>query len=163
MDQDLTERLNRLCTLEDVEEIKKLRARYFEACDGGWDGRATHNTEKILSFFTEDCVWDGGRLGIRNGRQELRAYYAESTPSDAPLAFHILTNPIVEVAGDRATGNWHLTIMLTNAEGKSMLVSSVLDDEYTRTPEGWRISRTRYAVALTGQYEGAWSQLSAGV
>jgi hypothetical protein len=58
----------RLRRLEDIEEIKKLKARYCEACDRGWDGRASHDLEKIVALFTEDAVWDGGVYGRREGR-----------------------------------------------------------------------------------------------
>jgi hypothetical protein len=149
---DLEQRLRRL---EDIEEIKKLRARYIEACDGGWDGRASHNTEKILSFFTEDCLWEGA-YGRREGRAALRKYYEEGSASDA-LAYHILSSPAIDVDGDHARGNWHLTILLTLPDQSSLLVGGVLDDEYVRTPEGWRIKRTRFSLALTGKYEKGWS------
>jgi hypothetical protein len=145
----------RLSVLEDIEEIKKLRARYIEACDGGWEGRASHDTEKILSFFTEDCVWEGA-YGRREGRDALRKYYEEGSASDA-LAYHILSSPVIAVNGDRATGNWHLTILLTLPDKSSLLVGGVLDDEYARTSEGWRIERTRFTLALTGKYENGWS------
>ena len=151
---DLEPRLRRM---EDVEEIKKLKARYCAACDGGWGGRASHDTEGILSCFVEDCVWDGGVFGKRESRKALREYYDQNSASEAPLAYHLLTNPIIDVDGDRATGNWHLTIMLNTPDRSSILVGGIFDDEYVRTPEGWRIKRSRFTLALTGKYEGAWS------
>ena len=144
----------RLRALEDVETIRKLRARYIEACDGGWEGRASHDTEKILSFFTEDCVWEGA-YGRREGRNALRKYYEEGSASDS-LAYHILSSPDIEVNGDVATGKWHLTILLTLPDKSSLLVGGVLDDEYARTTEGWRIKRTRFSLALTGKHENGW-------
>jgi hypothetical protein len=147
----------RLRRFEDIEEIKKLKARYCEACDGGWSGRSSHNVEGIVSLFVEDCIWDGGVFGKREGREALREYYHQNSASNPPLAYHLLTNPIIDVDGDRAIGNWHLTIMLNTPDRTSVLVSGIFDDDYVRTPEGWRIKRSRFTLALTGKHEGAWS------
>ncbi len=144
----------RLRRLEDIEEIKKLKARYCEACDGGWDGRASHDLEKIVALFTEDAVWDGGVYGRREGRAALRDYYQRNP--EVPFAFHLLTDPIIEVNGDRATGNWHLLISLTQADQSSMLIGGVFEDEYARTAEGWRIKRSRFSLALHSPHQGPW-------
>jgi len=129
----------RLRRLEDIEEIKKLKARYCEACDGGWDGCASHDYEKIVALFAPDGIWDGGVYGRREGREAIRDYYQHNP--EVPFAFHLLTNPIVEVDGDHATGRWHLLICLTPADRSATLVGGVFDDEYARTAEGWRIKR----------------------
>lgn len=145
----------RLRKLEDVEEIKKLKARYCEACDGGWDGRASHDLEKIVALFAEDGVWDGGVYGRREGRDGIRDYYRNNP--EVPFAFHLLANPIIEVDGDRATGRWHLLISLTQADQSAMLVGGVFDDEYARTAEGWRIKRSRFSLVFQTAYPGKWS------
>ncbi len=144
----------RLRRMEDIEEIKKLKARYCEACDGGWDGRASHNIEGIVSLFAEDGVWDGGVYGRREGRNALRDYYQHNP--EVPFAFHLLTNPIIEVNGDHATGNWHLLISITQADQSSALIGGVFDDEYARTAEGWRIKRSRFSLALHSPHQGSW-------
>jgi hypothetical protein len=148
----------RLRKLEDIEEIKKLKARYCEACDGGWDGRASHDTDKIVALFAEDGVWDGGVYGNREGRARIREYY-QNNP-EVPFAFHLLTNPIIETDGDRATGNWHLMICLTQADQAAVLVAGVFDDEYVRTAQGWRIKRSRFSLAYHSPYPGSWHQMA---
>jgi len=152
----------KLQKLEDIEEIKKLKARYCAACDGGWAGTQSHDIDAIVSLFAEDAVWDGGPFGQREGRAALRAYYEGNSAANPSLAFHLLTNPIIEVDGDAATGNWHLTILLTLADGASTLVGGVFEDVYARTPDGWRIKRSRFQLALSGTYEHAWSVGPAG-
>jgi hypothetical protein len=145
----------RLRRLEDVEEIKKLKARYCEICDGGWNGIASHNPANIVALFTEDGVWDGGVYGRREGREALRGFYER--PRDPPCAYHLLTNPIIEVDGDRATGSWHLTISLTQTDQTSMLIGGVFEDEYARTAEGWRIKYSRFTLAVNTPLHGSWS------
>jgi ketosteroid isomerase-like protein len=145
----------RLRRLEDIEEIKKLKARYCEACDGGWDGRASHDYEKIVALFAEDGVWEGGVYGRREGRDAIREYYQHNP--EVPFAFHLLTNPIIEVDGDHATGRWHLLISLTQADRTAVLVGGVFDDQYVRTAQGWRIGRSQFSLALHTPYSGTWS------
>ena len=145
--------------LHDIEEIRKLKSRYVAACDGGWGGRASHDPDSIASLFTEDCEWDGGVFGNRQGREALREYYLAIKPEDNPSAFHILTSPVIEVDGDEATGQWHLTIILTMRDGSSMLLAGVFGDRYRRTGEGWRIHSSHFTRALAGNYENPWEFL----
>ena len=146
----------RLRRLEDIEAIKTLKAQYCEACDGGWDERSSHNAEKMVALFTEDGVWDGGVYGQRVGRTALLDYYRQ-TVREAPFGFHLLTNPIIEVRGDRATGRWHLVISITQRDQSAMLIGGVFDDDYARTPEGWRIKRSRFSLALHATHQGSWT------
>lgn len=143
--------------LRDIEEIKKLKARYIDACDGGWGGRIAHDPETIPELFTRDCVWDGGVYGNRQGREALRDYYRQNKEGDRSSVFHLLTSPVIEVSGNGARGEWHLTILLKMNDGSSMLICGTFDDEYHRTEEGWRIHRSRFTRALTGQYPDAWT------
>jgi len=142
--------------LRDIEEVKKLKARYIDACDGGWGGRTAHDPDAITELFTDDCVWDGGVYGDRSGRAALREYYEANKQDDRSSVFHLLTSPVIEVDGDTARGEWHLTILLAANDGSSMLICGVFEDEYRRTDRGWRIHRSRYTRALTGNYPEAW-------
>ena len=49
----------RLQVLEDIEAIKRLKARYCAFCDDGY------NPDGIAGLFVEDGVWDGGRRSVR--------------------------------------------------------------------------------------------------
>jgi hypothetical protein len=56
----------RLQTLEDIETIKRLKARYCAMCDAGYD------SDGLAGLFTEDAVWDGGSFGRFEGREAIR-------------------------------------------------------------------------------------------
>ncbi|MGH7917200.1 MAG: nuclear transport factor 2 family protein, partial [Candidatus Binataceae bacterium] len=51
----------RVRVLEDIESIKRLKARYCAACDDNY------NAEAIAALFTEDAIWDGAGLGKAEG------------------------------------------------------------------------------------------------
>ena len=47
----------RITILEDIEAIKKLKARYCAVCDDN------HNPDEIIRLFAEDGVWEGAGVG----------------------------------------------------------------------------------------------------
>jgi Fe-S-cluster-containing dehydrogenase component len=54
---NLQELEKRLQALEEIEAIKRLKARYCAMCDAGYDSNG------LAGLFTEDAVWDGGSFG----------------------------------------------------------------------------------------------------
>jgi hypothetical protein len=70
MDCQLTANLEdlerRIQILEDIEAIRRLKARYADACDRGYDA------DTIASPFAEDAVWDAGTFGRYEGREARR-------------------------------------------------------------------------------------------
>src|SRR5215472_3436051 len=130
----------RLRLMEDFEEIKQLKAAYCNGCDGGWD-RPTHDYDAIAALFTEDAVTEG-TAGRTAGRENIRRLYRSYQAT--PFAFHRVTNPIIKVDGNRATGNWHVLVTLTRPDNQAVWIAGIYDEEYTRTREGWRIKTLRF-------------------
>ena len=110
----------RLRAIEDVEAIKKLKARYCVYCDEGY------NAGGIAGLFTEDGVWDGGLFGCYEGRDAIRSFFQEASQMIS-FALHYVTNSIVEVDGDQAQGTWYLF--------QTCLLWSVLSDIFFSKPK----------------------------
>jgi hypothetical protein len=144
----------RVRLLEDLEEIKQLKALYCQYCDGGWD-RPTHDYDAIAALFTEDAVTEG-TAGRTEGRENIRRLYRSYQVT--PFAFHRVTNPIIRVAGNRATGNWHVLVALTRPDGQAVWVAGIYDEEYVRTREGWRIKTLKFTPAFITRYEQGWGK-----
>jgi hypothetical protein len=140
--------------LEDIEAIKQLKALYCKYCDGGWAG-PTHDYDKIAALFTEDAVTDG-TAGRTQGRENIRRLYKSYQAS--PLAFHRVTNPIIEVTGDRASGNWHVLVAILRPDNQAVWVAGIYDEEYARTSEGWRIKTLKFTPAFITRYEQGWGK-----
>ena len=70
----------RLARVEDIEAIKALKARYGELADLRYSRGAVDDPERldelageIADLFTEDAVWEGGKLlGTCRGRDQIR-------------------------------------------------------------------------------------------
>jgi hypothetical protein len=125
----------------DLEEIKKLKYLYCKYNDGGWVGQPVSHQGPSADLFTEDAVWDGRPLAYAEGREEIRKLFASFAA--LPMAYHAVTNPIIDIDGDTARAHWHLVgggVGLTNA---SSIGLGGYEDEYVRTAEGWRIKSMR--------------------
>ncbi len=144
----------RLRRLEDIEEIRRLKVRYFEACDGGFGGAQSHVPDEIAGTFTVDGVWDGGPYGARAGRQAIGDFYQQVPQC---FAYTMLSEPVIDVDGDRATGRWNLLVYSSHGD-QSTLTGGTHHDEYSRTSEGWRIARTRFVSAVNQQSRQPWNQ-----
>src|SRR2546430_191274 len=116
----------RVSKLSDIDEIKRLKARYAAACDNDYDADA------IAELFTEDAVWEGGKFGKAEGRENIRRFFCHA-PGVFCFAIHNVMNPRIEVEGDRATGRWYLMQPATREQGtEAVWLAAVYHDEYVR-------------------------------
>jgi hypothetical protein len=89
----------RVGRLEDVEAIKKLHRTYVrQLADREWAG--------MLDNFTADAVVDLRHHGVRQGRAELAELFEAMHAAGNPPDGYVLSSPVIEVAGDQATGRW---------------------------------------------------------
>jgi SnoaL-like domain len=143
----------RLQVIEDLVEIGKLKARYCNCVDGGWD-RLTHDYDGVASLFVEDGLWDAGPNLRGEGSEGIREFFKANQAIS--LAFHRITNPIIEVDGDTATGNWHVLVALTLANNQAVWVGGIYNDDFVRTSEGWKFKTLRFSQAFQVPYEKGW-------
>jgi uncharacterized protein (TIGR02246 family) len=143
----------RLQALEDVQAIAELKAAYCNAADGGWD-RPTHDGAKVAALFTEDGVWDAGGTGVGRGRDGIRELFDKFKA--APLAFHRISNPIIKVTGDTATGEWHVLVPITFTEERSVFIGGIYNDQFVRTRDGWRFKLLKFTRAFTSENPQGW-------
>jgi ketosteroid isomerase-like protein len=136
---------NRLRRLEDVQEIQALMARYHQATDG-WTDHGTHrDPAAIAALFTDDGEWDvTDRTPPPAGRAEIESLAAELHAA-VPWIIHTVLNPIVDVDGDAATGEFK-GLLRVRPEHDGRLAWSVGVYRLTarRTNDGWRIQRLRW-------------------
>ncbi len=152
---DLEARIQRL---EDIEAIKQLKAEYCAACDDGYD------PDRLAALFTEHAVWDGGRtFGVADGREAIRKHFRGASQR-VTIARHQVMNPIIDVDGDRATGQWLLFQPCTNTgpDGtvQAVWLAATYTDEYQRSTGGrlgWLIARTGIDVAFFTPFDQGWA------
>lgn len=148
----LAELEKRVKLLEDIETIKKLKAKYVQACDDNY------NPEKLARLFTENGVWDGGKVwGVHQGRGEIRKFFSEVS-NDIIFAVHYAMTPEIYVDGDKAHGRWYGLVPATRKGNKAILMSVFYDDEYERVENEWLIRTSRVSVFFLVPYKEGWGK-----
>jgi 3-phenylpropionate/cinnamic acid dioxygenase small subunit len=138
---------------DDVVEITQLLYRYARAIDA-------KDWKALEQIFTPDARI---HYAVERGA-ELR--FAELGPwlARAMTIFkatqHVITNPLVELTGDRARCTSYLTgthVQARRDDGAQVLTTegSTYSDELVRTREGWRIAaRVLERTWVDGEYLG---------
>jgi len=147
----------RLRALEDREEIVKLKARYANYNDGGWSGPTHAYPDEVANMFVEDGIWDGTPVaGYAQGREQIRELFRQFAA--VPFIIHYVTNPLIEVTGDTATGHWHALVTATTPDRTGLWSLGMYDEKYVRTAEGWKIQTLRFISAANSPYDLGWAK-----
>ena len=148
---NLEDLARRMQVLEDIEAIKKLKARYCAYCDQNYDA------DGLASLFTADAVWDGGEiLGRSAGREAIRQFFQGSSQR-LPFAIHHVTNPIIDVQGDTATGQWYLFQPCTRADSnQAVWLAARYNETYVRVDGTWKFQRMQIVPAFYTPFDQGW-------
>ncbi len=136
-----------------VEEIKRLKARYFRCMDTkDWDGFA--------AVFAPDAEMDmrgeDPSSGLNHGAQVIADYVRNAV--DAVVTVHHGHMPEIELTSDTtATGVWALHDIVIGLGGMRLDGYGHYHETYVKTAGGWRIASsklTRLHMDLTTPPEG---------
>lgn len=153
MDKSVEERLQ---VLEDREAIATLQARYVNLNDGGWAALPTHrDPHAVAEMFTDDGVWIGP-LGLMraDGPDAIAALFVQFQA--IPFIVHNIMNPLIEIDGDLARGQWHAVIATTLPGGQAFWTLGRYNNDYRRTAQGWKCSSMVFEAAAITSYEKGW-------
>jgi hypothetical protein len=131
-------------TAADYMEIQQLVARYSYAVDTHAD-----NGYAYADLFTPDGVF-----GKTKGREAL-AELARATQKERggpAYTRHFLTNVIIHPTPEGARGSQYLMALDVSEGGKpsSVVHGGRYDDEYVKTPAGWRFKSRQLHPAKIG-------------
>jgi uncharacterized protein (TIGR02246 family) len=149
----LEELEKRVGVLEDIEAIKKLKARYCQAADDNY------NPERFCPLFTEDAVWDGGKtFGVYRGKKAIMEFFAHVS-KDITFAVHYGTLvPDITVQGDKAYAHWYGLVPMTLTGGKACWLAHFYDDTCVKIKGEWLIKEIKTTVLFQTPYEEGWAK-----
>ncbi len=132
----------RVRALEDIEAIKKLKARYWRCVDRKlWD--------EMAEVFAEDAAADYGPDRKPKGRQAIVQFLKGSLGADTVITNHIGQRPEIELTGDNtARGTWWLSDYIVMQPNVRRRGYAYYEDEYVKQGGRWRVSRTRLVNML---------------
>ena len=128
-----------MLSLEEISdrlEIQQLLINYSTAID-------TRRFDDLDHVFTPDAYIDYRAMGGVDGRfPEVKAWLAQVLPN-FPAYAHMLGNFDVRIAGDTASSRTICfnPMVLGGDQNQILYCGLWYDDEFIRTPEGWRMSR----------------------
>jgi hypothetical protein len=143
-------------TLLDIEDIKKLHARYaFSIDENRWD--------QVLDLFAEDAVgdWGSGGEGTRGryqGKKEI-VKFLDLASKEAVMFRHMLLQPEIEVNGDRARAKWYMfgfgTYNLDEGETPAW-THGMYENDLVREDGKWKLAHLRYTFTFQTPYHDGW-------
>lgn len=133
----------RMKAFEDLEEIKKLHRQYAYFLNA-------HQWDEMIDCFTEDAMADIGIHGPHKGRKEITELFKIkiAKKNEKWRSTHFVTQPIISVEGDKATGYWAVYIFgfIENTPSGPMYqwYQGRHDCEYVKVDGKWKFSYIKY-------------------
>ena len=133
----LDELASRVQAIEDKDAVWRLLMEYRKHLDA-------RDFKAYSSLFTDDGMW-AGDLGKAVGPAEIEDLLVrtlEVYESDLTRTYHVVSNPVIDVDGDRATAytNWTFVTRDQNDMPVWQMLGHYID-EIVRTPDGWKFRR----------------------
>jgi hypothetical protein len=124
-----------IAEIADRMQIQQLLVDYASAID-------QRRFDDLDGIFTPDAYIDYRAMGGIDGNYpEVKAWLAEVLPN-FPAYYHLLGNVDIRLSGDTAVGRTMcFNPMKLNSEGQILFCMLWYDDEFLRTPDGWRMTR----------------------
>jgi hypothetical protein len=133
----------RLARLEAEADIRRLKARYLNACDA-------KQADRVRACFTEDAALDYGPLGKFgvDGLIDVFTRLAVQTPIADSHQGH--NGEIDLIDADTAKGIWSLAFITYDPKTQAFRsTAGFYHDEYRRTADGWRVCKSTFAPRIT--------------
>ena len=120
--------------MDDIEEIRRLKARYFRTMD-------TKDWEAMRQVFTDDVAIDTTDSGgnVVAGADEFMAFLQQALADTVTV--HQGHMPEIDLTSDTtATGIWALNDIVIWPNGMRLDGYGHYHETYVKGPDGWRIS-----------------------
>jgi hypothetical protein len=134
---DLAELEQRIRNLEDIEAIRKLKAKYWRCID-----RKLFN--ELEECFTEDVIVDYGPDMQFQGRKEALQFFREILGNDSVITVHAGYGAEIEIISDStAKGVWALSDYVITEPDSKMKGWAHYEDEYLKENGKWKKKSTK--------------------
>ena len=132
----------RVGRLEDIEAIKKLKAKYWRCVDRKlWD--------EMNQVFTEEATADYGPKSKLKGRQAIVQFLKSSLGADTVITSHVGQRPEIELTSEStATGMWWLNDYIVMQPNTRRRGYAFYEDEYVKEDGQWKMKTTKLVTLL---------------
>ncbi len=129
--------------MDDTEAIRAVIAEYGTRLDAG-------DLDGVAALFAR-ATWRSGDRVLEGETAVRRVYDDVLLYDDVPATRHVMSDVVVDVAGDRATSRCSFTVFQVRPDFplQAVLVGRY-HDELARTDAGWELRDRRIHVDLVG-------------
>lgn len=125
----------------DREAIRQLKHEYcFRVDDGDY--------AEWAALFTADGEFNSSQGGVYEGPEEIEQFATEEFEPAFEQTAHVVTNSVIDVDGDEATGRWYLLLFYESPEGETGWIQTTYRDEYRKVDGEWLIARTNSTAGI---------------
>jgi ketosteroid isomerase-like protein len=132
---DLAELERRLEFLEDIEGIKRLKAKYWNSIDN-------KDWEALTECYTEDVIFDDAHFGRMEGRDYI-VKVLKRAMKDVSTAHHGHNPEIQILSSTAARGRWALNDWVKIKDQDFMKGCAIYEDEYVKANGSWKIQKSK--------------------
>lgn len=118
---------------EDQYRIARRKHQYCHRIDD-------HDYAGWVDLFADDGSFARSNGETFTGQDELHEFAAEVFGAAHDATAHLVTNQLIDVDGDAATGRWYLYIVRRDTEGTVSQAVARYTDEFERVGGDWRFS-----------------------
>jgi len=139
----------RIKILEDIEAIKKLTSTFSYFTDA-------ENWQAAVNLFTEDAVIESAG-GKHKGTAEITKAFRDDTPKAYSFMMHMCHNPLIEVKGEKASGEWNVELPATHAPtNRALWIAVKWEFEYVKVGGEWKIKKLISKPYYFTPYDEGW-------
>lgn len=127
--------------LEDLEQIRTLKALYAERVDANHRAPSDATAVAAAALFTDDAILDLGPFGRYEGHAQILNAFANIFPAATAWSAHYIVNPVLHVTGATATGRWYFLLVTqpkTTPASPALTVYGSYAEKYEKTKDGWK-------------------------
>ena len=136
------ELLKRIQILEDVEAIKKLKSRWWFACD-------LRDLDVMRScYLADDFLIDFGFLGQYRDMDKFLEMFGALACQPSHVDMHHGMAPEIDITGeDTAVGRWRMRFQKLESEKRMVqLMSGYYEDDYVKVGGEWKMKVSKYTL-----------------
>jgi hypothetical protein len=123
----------------DVDAIIRVKHLYGAVIDGILLGEYTPADLELV--FAPDAMVELFSPSQSKGMEAIKEFFGKTIPSSVSSMWHSFSNPLIDVDGDEARGQWRVLAYTKRAgDPEPSLSAGRYAERYVRTPQGWRIS-----------------------
>jgi len=136
----------RLRRLEDLLDIQQLFVDYGRYLDAG-------DFRSYAALFTGDGEILLGPMGRASGPQEIEALMTKALADTVGDTYHLITSPVIELDGDRATAEvmWTVVAREDHDQPRVTMIGRHVD-ELVRERQRWRFRRRQGHISIPSRY-----------